>query len=182
MSVLNYKNGNLEFDVGNMNGCKSVWIEIDNLTTASTTQLSCEINNNVRTMIIPNARQYIEAGGIYVVSLLDKQNNKRSERFCFKKGEQYSVDILSKVRDDKRLLKISTPIRLPKNRIFIEVDGKPFRFCFDKIEANSTVCYALKQSNNIEFKVQQLVLDDDIEKAENLQVDYGIKINLKKGY
>ena len=81
-----------------------------------------------------------------------------------------------------RLLKISTPVRLPRNRIFLEVDGKPFRFCFDDIEANSTVFYALKQGNNIGFKVQELVLDNDIERAENLQVDYGIKINLKKGY
>ena len=182
MSALNYKNGNLELDAESMDGINSVWIEINNLTTDSTTQFSCQINNNVRTMIISNAKQYIEAAGIYVVSLLDKQNNRRSERFCFKKGEPYSVEIFSKVRDDMRLLKISTPVRLPRNRIFLEVDGKPFRFCFDDIEANSTVFYALKQGNNIGFKVQELVLDNDIERAENLQVDYGIKINLKKGY
>ena len=182
MSVLNYKNGNLELDVGSMGGAKSVWVEINNLTTDFTTQLSCEINNNVRTMIVPNARQYIEAAGIYVVSLLDKQKDKRSERFSFKKGDPYTVEIFSKIIEDKRLMKISTPIKLPENRTYMIVDGKPFHFCFDTIEANSTVYYAMKQSSNIEFKVQNIVLDDDIEKAENLHVDYGININLKKGY
>ncbi len=86
MSVLNYKNGNLELDVGSMGGAKFVWVEINNLTTDFTTQLSCEINNNLRTMIVPNARQYIEAARIYVVSLLDKQKDKRRERFSFKKA------------------------------------------------------------------------------------------------
>ena len=65
-------------------------------------------------------------------------------------------------------MKISTPIKLPETIIYMIVDGKPFQFCFDTIEANSTVYYAMKQSSNIEFKVQNIVLDDDIEKAENL--------------